>query len=302
MKDTLTVVYVLGTARSGSTLLTRLLCDAWPDAFAAGEIRLLWRELDRRTCGCGVLARDCPVWSEVVDRSTVVDTPPDAVRGLLDASTRMQHLPAILRAGDARDRLPDGARRAARHLGETYRRVAAATGARVIVDSSKSVAEAALLRFVPGLRPVVVHIVRDPRAVAYSWHRALDQGAEGTPEHPTWSVALRWVLTNVASEAVSRRYGPDAAQVRYEDLVSAPDVELARLADLIGPRPAPPAADARRASHIVGGNALRRSPHRIEVREDAEWRRAQRPAISGEIAGLTYPLMRRYRYELRGSS
>src|SRR4029077_18987486 len=57
--------------------------------------------------------------------------------------------------------------------GRLYRAIAAATGARVIVDTSKRTGDAALLRCLPGVGPRVLHVVRDPRAVAYSWsHRS----------------------------------------------------------------------------------------------------------------------------------
>ena len=53
-----------------------------------------------------------------------------------------------------------------------YRAIATVTGARVIVDSSKLPSYLAVLRGVDGLDVRTVHLVRDPRAAAFSWQRA----------------------------------------------------------------------------------------------------------------------------------
>ncbi len=56
-------------------------------------------------------------------------------------------------------------------LSRVYQSLAKLTGARVIVDSSKRPAIGTLLRALPGVSHYVVHLVRDPRAVAYSYKR-----------------------------------------------------------------------------------------------------------------------------------
>ena len=301
-----TVVYVLGTARSGSTLLTRLIAEDDPaNVFAAGEIRLLWSELEHRVCGCGQPAVACPVWSRVVGDPTTRAARARVITGLMHHHARMQDLPRILRAGGDPDRLPDQTRRYAQQLGATYQRIANVTGASVIVDSSKSVADAALLHCLPNLDPVIVHVVRDPRAVAWSWERAVREGARGTPGHPRWSVALRWLLTNAASEAVVGGC-PSGYRLRYEDIARAPRQHLAGLHDRLvspgdasGDERAPAAANTR---HIVGGNRLRRSDTPVQVRADDDWQLRMPRAATAEVAALTFPLRHRYHYAWRSPS
>ena len=296
------VVYVLGSPRCGSTLICNLLGEL-DGFFAAGEIRLLWQEVAERGCGCGLPATECPVWSRMlaaVEASGIARR--HEVAGLLRRTSRMQDLPGILRARTARD-LPAGTQRLATLLGATYRAVASATGARVIVDSSKSVAEAALLRHVPEVDPYVVHLVRDPRAMVHSWHRALAQDSKGTPARPTPSLALRWVLTNTASQAVGRRYGARAFVSTYERLVRSPEEHLAAIAAMVGePVDVGFLADPdheRRSRHIVGGNALRKGSGRIRVEEDREWQTKLPVSSFAPVTVLTLPLLRRYGYPLR---
>lgn len=293
MSDAVRVVYLVGTPRSGSTLLSSLLGQE-PGWFAAGEIRLLWRELDTRRCGCGALALDCPVWGHVVERVAETYGEPHHVADLMSATTHMGALPRIARARTLAHVSPD-TRRYAAVLRTTFRAVAEVTGARVVVDSSKSVAEASLLRLVPDLDPYLAHTVRDPRAVAYSWRRAVAQGAVGTPDRPPWSIALRWVLTNGASELTFAGYRDRAAHVRYEDLVVDPTAHVSAIRRLLPEEREPSAAVAGAADHIVAGNRLRRQGV-VDVREDRAWLTALDARAYRQVSALTRPVRRHYGY------
>jgi len=70
------------------------------------------------------------------------------------------------------------------------------TGARVIVDSSKVPTGGAALFQMAGITPAVVHLVRDPRAVAYSWRRPKRGFDRRGAAVSTWD----WVRLNLAAE------------------------------------------------------------------------------------------------------
>src|SRR5262249_11526864 len=142
---------------------------------SVGEIRYLWQRgmLDDRLCGCGEPFSSCPFWSDVVRRAQAEDAiDPTRVVELLGRGTRARHIPWLLRARSRPETcaarledLPDV-------LARTYAAVAKATAARVLVDSSKLPTYGELLRHVPGIEVTVVHLIRDPRATAFSWMRA----------------------------------------------------------------------------------------------------------------------------------
>lgn len=288
------VVYIVGTPRSGSTLLTSLLGQR-PGWFAAGEIRLMWKELDTRRCGCGALATTCPVWSRVIDRVAETYGEPRHVADLMHATTRMTALPRVTAAASLNE-VSAETRRYAAVLRTTYRTLAEVTGARVVVDSSKAVTEASLLRLLGDVGSSVAHTVRDPRAVVHSWRRAVRAGAVGTPDRPTWSIALRWVLTNTAAEAVRRGHGDHAIRVRYEDLAADPMGWADAVAALVPPHGVttiPWGGDG--AGHIVGGNPLRRQ-QTVVVREDRAWQQELDERARRLVSALTFPVRRRYGY------
>ena len=65
----MTVLYLMGMGRSGSTLLD-ILVGSHPDAVGTGELASLvgagWSHAER--CACGLPASECPFWSVVRDR------------------------------------------------------------------------------------------------------------------------------------------------------------------------------------------------------------------------------------------
>jgi hypothetical protein len=291
------VVYVLGAARSGTSLLTSLLGEL-DGVFAAAEMRLLWRGYDSRRCGCGSSVTDCPVWSKAAVEARAgsgLDEPEEFSRLQL-RTTRNRHLPKLL----AGARSPD----AALYLNvmETmYRTLAEATGSRVIVDSSKSAGEAVLL-LGGETTAYAVHVVRDPRAVAYSWERAGRVKAKNRKS--TLEAAAAWTASNLAAELALRKYPSERrTRIRYEDYVAEPERALTEVAALTGIDPGNLAflrgGLPRASRHMVGGNALRFEDQVVTLKPDTEWVQRVSPARSTLIVGVTLPLFVRYGYRMR---
>ena len=220
----LTVIYIAGPGRTGSTILGNALNEL-PGHFHAGELLALWQMLasgSPTSCGCGLPIPECPIWSRVLgtrlpeNGMTIGEEAERAYSWLRSISFSM--VVRRLRAGSL---LPPGEATDAylRLLRETYLAIRAATGARVIVDSSKAPVSAAALRMLPSVRRLFVHLVRDPRAVAYSWL---------TPKghlvrQPVLFTARHWRRANVATEAVIAGLPPGSSvTIRYEDFATAP--------------------------------------------------------------------------------
>jgi hypothetical protein len=299
----LKVVYILGAARSGSTLFTSLLGEL-PGFFAAAETRLLWHGLERRRCGCGRLALECDIWSEAVRGATSHSgMDPGAILRLQNKTTRLWHLPSnvVRRDGNASESLTTYTR----VMAGVYAGLGAATGARVIVDSSKNASEALLLQRIPFVEPHVVHLVRDPRAVVFSWRRAALRGRAHKKYGRAAATAARWLAHNVGARVVSRAYEASRTSiVRYEDFVHDPKSVLG---DVVAAVDEPGSdltwlegAPASRASrHMIGGNALREAVGPIELREDTDWRRALARRDVAAVNAVVFPLASRYGYPLR---
>ena len=306
------VLYIMGWGRSGSTIMDNLL-GAIDGFFSVGELTYLWQRglVEGRRCGCGALVRDCELWSEVLQRAGAAapsEDDPETVVAWQRDTVRVRHTWGLLRRraapGDTSslDAYVDVSAR-------IYRALADATGARVIVDSSKRPSDAALLRLVPGVSPFYVQLVRDPRAVAYSWRRRKAQLDRDRPaelvQHGPVDSTLSWLGWNAAAETLRRRHDPARSMLlRYEDFVARPRDALVRMAELTGERPAELPLEGERtarlaANHTVSGNPSRFKTGTVELRADDEWKTSQSTLDRVAVTALALPLLGRYGYPLR---
>ena len=307
------VLYIISSGRSGSTILGNVL-GGLDGYFHAGELRTLWGKglLKGRRCGCGVPVRECEVWASVLKVGFgdpwTDEVDPVQVAKWQDRAVRMRHTPRLLRmkpGGPYGLRPVHAYTQVATRL---YGAVAEVTGAPVIVDSSKRPAHAALLRLVPGVDATFVHLVRDPRAQAYSWRRRKANPGRGRREEmieqSPFTSTRGWVARNVLAEAVRRRHGEGRSMlVRYEDFVARPRATIEAITELVGERPERlPFVDdftvALSANHTAGGNPDRFGSGLVRLREDREWLTTQRAADRLVATALALPMLRRYGYPL----
>jgi hypothetical protein len=282
-----------GAERSGSTLLTDL-ASATTGGFNAGELHILWRSIAQgRTCTCGETLFQCPVWGEVVRvvlRSSELATVEDAAT-IEAAGPRQRH--CLMRGWGVRISPPVVDLRS-----RTERAIAEVTGCDMLVDNSK-ISSVVLTAARVQRDMTVVHLVRDPRAVAHSMaNPKVDPFNHGRlmASASYHRSALHWVGVNLAFERLeTERRGTLACRIRYEDFVAKPQHELRR-AGIVGAVPEGPSG----GGHAVSGNPWRFDPSSA-IRVDDRWRKAMRPAHRRTVEALTLPMMRRYGYRLTGS-
>jgi hypothetical protein len=303
------VVYVGSWSRSGSTLLD-LMLGSIPRFVSVGEVRFLWDRglIEGQLCGCGVPVPACPFWRAVLDEAFGPDGHPDptemrALRQRVGGLARLPYTAGPWRpAGLSRD-----LRTFREVLGRLYRAIGRVAEAAVVVDSSKYAAYGRVLAGTRGLDVRLVHLVRDSRAVAYSWTRTkrlleVPDEERFMPVHPAWRSAAYWALENVALELV-RPAAARSALLRYDDLTERPAAALAdtlsRLelsGDVSGL-----AAGRLPASgnHTVAGNPIRLAQEEVSIRPDVEWRSRLSPGARRTVSALTWPLLLRYGFPLR---
>ena len=299
-----TVVYVMGQDRSGSTILADAVGQA-PGFAHVGEVRNVWRAglVRGGLCGCGRPVRECEVWGPAT-REALDGGDPGTVLAWLRAAVRPRHLRSFLRAAPGRSLGVPEADAYVTLAARLYPRLFEAIGARVVVDSSKHPVYGALLAAVPGLDVRFVHLVRDPRAVAYSWGR--EAASPGRPGNRMWRApgrhaARAWVLSNLAADRVRARYPDRSMLLRYEDAMGAPRAAVEAMLRHAGhgdvePPVEPDGSVILEPRHAAAGNPVRLSTGRVQLRRDDAWRTAQRPRDRLVVMALTAPFLRRYGY------
>jgi hypothetical protein len=186
-----------------------------------------------------------------------------------------------------------------------YRAAATLSGAPVVVDSSKHVSLAFALSHEADLDLRVLHIVRDPRAVAYSWSKEVERPEAGAaaepdlmPRYSARSSSRKWLTSNLLVEALRVRQVP-IERVRYEQLVAEPQATLQRAAAALD-LPVVPTLDVvdsrviLATSHSVAGNPMRFTTGPVLLREDDGWRTRLPSRQRRLVSGLTAPLSRWY--------
>jgi hypothetical protein len=299
------VLYIAGWGRSGTTILDNIL-SAYDSVFSVGELYYLWPRafIEQRRCGCGEALVECPLWAEIL-AVAYRDSPRDA-RGTYDLQQRS------IRVRDTR-RLTHGpldpdATRYRDEIGRLYHAIGEVTGAKVIVDSSKTPAGAAVLTRIDGVEPYLLHMVRDPRATAHSWSRTVRQPdlriPRDMPRHGAVASTVTWVGWNLLIEDLVRRgYAERSRRLRYEDFVADPRGRVADLLAFLGVRPVgSPFTDRSEirltANHTVGGNPGRFRTGSISIRADDAWRSDQPRRRRMMSTAIAAPLLHRYRYPI----
>lgn len=303
-RQPISVLYLAGFGRSGSSILGNVLGQA-EGFFHGGEIRNIWDDgfVHDRLCGCGSPFTTCPFWSAVASRLRDSSCPPPAqVLAERNRFARTRHLAGWVIPGVSGAR----ARRAEpliRCLEATYRAIRDESGAEVIVDSTMSPVYGHLLTMAPGIRLRVVHLVRDPRAVAFSWSReVMQESSHGVPmrRYDVRSSAIRWLIENGATERLFRRYEP-MMRTSYEAFTTDPASVVSSVVSFATEgRAAPPPFDDRVVhidpTHSVWGNQSRFLTGDVDIRSDERWRNAMDDQARRSVERLTAPLARRYGY------
>lgn len=302
----LTVLYIMGAGRSGTTLLGRILGEH-EGIIDVGEMRFLWERgiLEARSCGCGRPIPDCPLWSRIIDEVSDGPDPASFARRMRERQRRYLRLAdtwSVLRLERRSLTQRSQARKAAlddyaRTLRATYEAVAHLSGASVVVDTSKLPAEAAVVARLSGISPHFVHMVRDPRAVAYSWLRP----KVGIRSMSLTRIVLGWLINNAGCRAITHRFRDRVVLVRYEDFIASPrrhaELVIDRLGGYAGHSPFL-ANDvvSLGVHHTVSGNPDRFATGPTSMRLDDEWRSRLPWYRKTWVAMVTWPCLYLYRY------
>jgi hypothetical protein len=229
------ILYIAGWGRSGTTIVDKIF-NSYAPVFSTGELFYLWQRgvLHRRKCGCGTLFKRCALGRDIL-RAAFGDDVPEAahVVRLQRQTVRARHTLAL--AGGA---LSPVAEEYLDVYSRLYRAIAEVTVATLIVDSSKVPAGAALLTRMPDVRPYLLHMVRDPRAVTHSWTRAAPPPEKRRNAAPIYqrpaSSPVHWVIRNALTERLAGSFPNRHVRLRYEDFAENPREVIERILSLTG--------------------------------------------------------------------
>ena len=302
----LKVLFIGGFGRSGTTLLERSLGQI--EGFCAvGEIRHIWdRSLSaNELCGCGVPFRRCEFWTAVFDEAyggfTALDA--DNLVAMKYSVDRTRYIPSMIAGspGAFRQRFADYQEMISR----LYRAIQKISGCRVIIDSSKEPSYGFILRSLSSIDLHVLHVIRDSRAVAFSWLKK-----KRRPDVPWKNEIMHrystsrsigyWLAFNTllhSFELSGGRY----RRLHYEDMVTDVRGSLNEILSFLG-EPSEGFGFLRDnvvdlgTNHTVSGNPMRFERGPTAIRLDTEWRREMSRRDRRLVTLLTLPHLLGYGY------
>lgn len=307
------VVFVGGWGRSGSTLLTRMLAEL-PGVVAVGEARDVFLRgiIEDRVCGCGDRFSACDFWQSVGDEAYGGwnKLSIDRIKTLRTLTDKPWHVPALVRPGLSKA-TDEAVAEYADLLAPMYQAVKKVSGARYIVDASKIASFGAILQRTEGVSPRFIHLVRDPRGTLNSWMKQVHMTDDldrtrYMPRYNTLSGAARYVGYNAQMHTVGAK--SPYLLMNYEDLVVQPEAKMREALSFLG---MPSDTDLSHflgadgvklsANHTIAGNPMRHESGWIALRPDEAWRQKMSKTRQLAIGAMTFPLIRKYGYEMNAS-
>lgn len=283
MAQPIQVLYIAGSGRSGSTLLSRLLGQVEGIVNVGQAAFHYFGKCPPIPCGCGEQVEDCRFWRDIPADSELQKFGQEFFRKRHFAKFAPTNYAASTKA-----------RELIFSMGDLYRSIAEKTGAEAIVDCSKNPARAYALSRAPGVRLWVVHLIRSPYGVASSWSQAKSY----LSQIPAWRAALSWNFINLFTELLAGPRLVGQWTIRYEDLIAKPRMFVEAIASAVLGR----GADC---SFLQGHRVTMKTQHMLAGNPDVfqgseliiEERHAVLPSRTNlAVLAITFPLALRYGY------
>jgi hypothetical protein len=186
---------------------------------------------------------------------------------------------------------------------QLYRSIVKVTGCDWIVDSSKFVLYGYLLQSMGAVNMHIIHLLRDPRGVAYSWTKKRLRPDTHNREYfvqesPLYS-SMKWSVYNPLIETLKANAG--YTRMMYEDFITQPCETVQTVLNDMG--------QAHRSltfiqqgrvylqpTHTSFGNAVRLNTGEVDVKADLEWRAKLKWQQKAIVNLVTLPRRVRYHY------
>lgn len=307
------IILIAGYGRSGSTLLDRILGNSL-NACSVGELRHIWDRgfLEDQLCGCGKKFSECPFWRSAISNwsRTVNKLETSQIMNLKQKVDRMREIPRLLFPKMRPQETQTAYQTYSQIIFNLYKSIQKESECDFIVDSSKDASYAYLLNSMAeqGLIDLfVIHLVRDSRAVAYSWQRQkkrpeIHWKEENMPIHSVSKSALEWGVSNSLMSMFRLFSAPRYFFLKYEDFVIAPDHSLQKIYQFLKVEredirlPDEKQMIELKPAHTISGNPMRFQQGNIRIQPDNEWMNKLPQKQKWLTTFLSLPLLILYRY------
>ena len=207
------LIYIIGSGRSGSTVIERILNSA-PNVIGVGEIHALWRlPIDTLLCSCGERVPDCPFWNMALEHAGIG---PQELKRLAELEGSVIRNSYLIKLGYNLEKIAADPRIAEFNALQErlFEGVRIAGNADIVLDSSKAGPRAWVLSAMQS-KPVLLHSYRGAKDVISSWRRPKFEPSTNTPmkKPPIREAAIDWIKVERAARTLAK--GVDLNRIDY---------------------------------------------------------------------------------------
>ncbi|OIQ00265.1 MAG: hypothetical protein AUK35_03845 [Zetaproteobacteria bacterium CG2_30_46_52] len=281
-RENIRLLYIAGAGRSGSTLLSSVLGEG-DGVCNVGEVQRIWERgiLEKGLCGCAKTVEECQFWQETFNAAFdegINSVNIEEMVRVVNTLVRMRNIISLLLKIKL-NKFSDNERICLQQLEKLYVAIYEQHPERIIIDASKYPSYALLLSHVLKLDVFVVHLTRNPFAVAYSWGRKKfnpDRKAN-MKNMSAFKSTFVWVSWNLFLQVLcSVIYGRKYMQMKYSSFIDNPNNELSRLENFLDRENIFTRFDKNRemsvaVQHTIAGNPMRFEGERMKLKYDDNW-------------------------------
>lgn len=307
MNKKINVLFIGGFGRSGSTLLDNVFGQI-DEVFSIGELRFIWdRGLqEKQLCGCKKTLYECEIWSKIF-KEAYGHIDDEFITYMIDLSQKVDKPKFLLKLILKYDKNYNKLRKAYQNeLEKLYIAIHKVTGAKLIVDSSKTPSHGFIINQIESLDVKVLHLIRDLRAVTYSWKKKkirpeITNTQVNMATYSSIRSSIWWSGSNIFTEILGRK----SKQVFIRHYESFCEYPQKFIKDIINTYPELQQKELGfiknkeiyfKQTHTVAGNPSRFKLGNIAIRIDDEWHKNIRKRDKILTTLLAWPLLLRYGY------
>ncbi len=284
------IIIILGSARSGSTLLAKTI-GGHSACFTLGEINRFNQEINnpKTHCGCGKKLNKCDFWIHTLKElnidfgTSVKDNTHDFNVGIFKQITKISKfwmlIPTILfgkkyKNSDIENEI--------KNTFILYQKIFNKTGSKVLIDSTKGLFRGLILqsRSPENIQFKFIQLIRDGRGVLNSEMKTsyvirhndgIYREYKGRINKNYKRTINSWIYVNLRNFVILKLFrNQDTLNIKYENFTENPEKYLKQIYSKINLEYEVSALNLDEGiNHILGGNASRMNAKKINRRDDA---------------------------------
>ena len=224
MKEKIKLVLLIGSGRSGSTLID-MLVNMNPNVVGLGEISNWDTKVFNEYCACGEIVKTCPFWSNIISKvgwsekdfreykeyKNEFDAPKKGYVFKINNNTQRPGFDKFISKSN-----------------EIFSAISEVSDNRILFDSSKSPQRAFNLSKSDLLDVKIIHLMRDPRGVVWSYKKSFKKNQKAGLQKDINGTSLlkalySWLATNSRAFSTVKSAQVPTLSVKYEDFCVNPD-------------------------------------------------------------------------------